>query len=393
MLPSLISRCSAILLILLLHPPIHANIGPKWWGDRTAEPLGLKDVAITHEKLTIDLRPLADVQPVKVEAIYHLNKAGPARTIELFFLTGVSGVRDFMVRLDDRLLESRELPRKKWPGTEDGLPLSWQPPADMPCIDSDKSHSHIYRRPGEQVVLAFSVELPPGRSILSAHYSAKAYDEDENYPTVTWQFPYILAPAREWGSFGGLDVTVYLPEAWQANSNPTLEREGGVLHGHFETLPADCLALSVRAPMGPELQQKMQQTIHWYIALYAFVVISGSVLCWWTGRLLGWILARMTSSRSSLWGVPSALLMPVGWAAVILEIRYLAWEGILGVLAGQEAPYFHEDFSLLFLGTLCLIALILLLGFVLAWGGFQLSVERSERRKTARTIDKAAASA
>ncbi|HEY7314222.1 MAG TPA: hypothetical protein VH643_33025 [Gemmataceae bacterium] len=384
--------CASIVLALLLTAPGRANIGPKWWGDRAAEPLGLKDVAITRETLTIDLRPLADVQPLKVEAIYHLNNAGPARTIELFFLTGVSGVRDFMVRLDDRLLESRELPRKKWPGTEDELPLNWQPPADMPGIDSDNSRSHIYRRPGEQVVLAFFVELPPGRSVLSAHYSAKAYGEDEDYPTVTWQFPYILAPAREWGSFGELDVTVYLPEAWQANSNPALEREGGVLHGHFATLPADCLALAVRQPMGPELQQKMQQTVWAYVGLYAFMVISGSVLCWWAGRLLGWILARMTSSCSSLWGVPSALLMPVGWAAALLESRQLVWEGILGVLAGQEAPYFHERFFLLGLGTLWLIVLALPLGFVLTSGGFRLSLQRSQRRKTARTIDKAAAS-
>lgn len=380
--PSSISGCAAVLLILLLHAPIHANIGPKWWGDRTAEPLGLKDVAIIHEKLTIDLRPLAHVQPVEVEAIYQLNNTGSARKVELFFITGVASVRDFTVRLDDRLLESRKLPRKEWPDPEAELPPSWQPPPNIPCIDYDTSRSHIYLRPGEQVILAFSVELPPGRRLLRANYRAKVCGEDEDYPTVTWQFPYILAPAREWGSFGGLDVTVYLPKAWQAKSTPALERDGDILRGRFASLPADCLALAVRQPMGPELQRKMGQTIWVYGSLCALVMLGGGVVCWWVGRLLGWLLVRGTAHRSLPWGLLLALLMPLLWAVVLLVLRYQTQEGIMGVLGGQESPYFHEHFFGMNAGMICLLPIVLVFGFFLTWDSFRRSLRLAAERQT-----------
>ena len=57
--------CCAALAVLA--PTTRANIGPRWWGDVTTEPWGLKDVAIEHEELVIDLRPLADARPVRVE--------------------------------------------------------------------------------------------------------------------------------------------------------------------------------------------------------------------------------------------------------------------------------------------------------------------------------------
>jgi hypothetical protein len=211
---SVIAGCGGVLLGFLLPASVWANIGPKWWGDPTAEPQGLKGVAITHEQLTIDLRPLADVEPVKVEAIYQLNNPGPAKKLDLLFITGVAGVSDFEVRLGGRPIESKRLTSEK---NLDKLPPNWKPPEDLPGIDSEQTGSRNRFGLTEKIVLAFSLELPHGSSTLEAHYRARATGESENYPTVTWQFPYVLAPAREWGSFGGLDVTVYLPEAWRSN--------------------------------------------------------------------------------------------------------------------------------------------------------------------------------
>jgi hypothetical protein len=361
-----------------------ANIGPQWWGDRTAEPLGLKGVAILQEKLTIDLRPLADLKPVEVEAIYYLNNSGSAKKLDLLFITGVTGVSDFEVRLDGRLLESTRLsPKEQFKGHGE-LPKSWQPPNDMPGIDRKVSG----RRLDNPVVLAFVLELPPGRSTLSARYRARAYGNDESYPTVTWLFPYILAPAREWESFGGLDVTVYLPETWQSNSTPALEREGGILHGSFTNLPADCLALAVRMPMGPEWQEKLRSRIWWCVALYVFVVISGGILCWRAGRFFGRLLVQRARPGAwvrewpILWAVPLALLLTVGWDAVNLGATALALGRIYGVFAGQESPYFHENifgpfgpFSC----NLCFMLFVLPAGFLFALDGARRSLLHAEQ--------------
>jgi hypothetical protein len=364
-----------------------ANIGPKWWGDRTAEPLGLEGVAIVQEELTIDLRPLTAAQPVEVEAIYHLNNSGSAKKLDLLFITGVSGVSAFEVRLDGRLVESRRVPPEEWFIHKGELPKSWQPPDDMPGIDFEAGRSHIHHVLQNPILLAFDLELPPGRSTLIARYRARAYGEDEDYPTVTWLFPYILAPAREWGSFGGLDVTVYLPDTWQSNSTPALEREGGVLRGSFTTLPADCLALAVREPMGPELQQRLRHTIWWCVALFVLVVMGGGILCWWAGRLLGWFLVQITPpgttvrNRAVLWILPFALLMTAGWEATILGTRSFAQDSIYGVLARQESPYFHEHFFLPNCGTCGLNLLVLPAGFLLAWNGARRSRRQAEQRR------------
>jgi len=54
-------RAVLMALPLLLTPiTVRANLGPPWSGGQiVAEPVGIKDVEITRESLTIDLRPLA----------------------------------------------------------------------------------------------------------------------------------------------------------------------------------------------------------------------------------------------------------------------------------------------------------------------------------------------
>ena len=64
----------------------------------------------------------------------------------------------------------------------------------------------------------------------------------------------MLAPARAWDGFGGLDVTVRLPACWLAASRPGLTQVGGELRGTFESVPVDALAITVApcaAPTGP----------------------------------------------------------------------------------------------------------------------------------------------
>jgi hypothetical protein len=201
---------------------------------------------------------------------------------------------------------------------------------------------------------------------------------------VTWQLPYILAPAREWASFGGLDVTVYLPETWQAASKPSLEREDNVLRGSFAHVPADCLALAVRAPVPSELDSRVRR----YVTLYLLALASGGLLCWWGGRLHGRFLVRKgiphdhaTSVRSYKRGT-FALLLAIGWAAMLVSVLLFAQNDLLKLLAGQESPYYRQRFFLPSCSTVLLLPILLLAGFCLAWGGF----ERSRAGQTEKSL-------
>lgn len=363
----LIAGCVGVLLLSFVPPRVEANIGPQWWGDRAVVPLGLKGVAITRENLTIDLRPLASVQPVSVEATYHLHNAEPAKKPDLLFITGVSGVSDFEVLLNDRRIENRQVP------TEEGthrLPTNWDPPEYLPGLESDRTEGQTHLAPSAKIVLAFSIELLPGTSILRTRYRARATGTDEGYSTVTWLFPYILAPAREWASFGGLDVIVYLPETWQAASKPTLEREDNVLRGSFAHEPADCLALAIRAPVPSELDSRVRR----YVILYLLALASGGLLCCWGGRMYRRYLPRKNTFHGRVKRFNSfergviALLFAISWAAMLVGVLLFAQNDLLKLLAGRESPYYCQRFFLPSCSRVILLPIPLLAAFCLAWG-------------------------
>jgi hypothetical protein len=78
--------------------------------------------------------------------------------------------------------------------------------------------------------------LPPGQHTFTTHYQTEASaDSSRKAATRYWQLAYVLA--RDWGGFGGLDVTVHVPPGWRAASRPSLTREGDQLHGTFDTIP------------------------------------------------------------------------------------------------------------------------------------------------------------
>lgn len=205
-------------------------------------------------------------------------------------------------------------------------------------------------------MVAFSLDLPTGSSALRVRYRARACGAAER-PTVTWQLPYVLAPAREWGAFGRLDVTVHLPDSWDARSTPALEREGDTLRGSFTELPADALLLATGAPVPREYSWAVWLSE----ALWGLVLLGGPVMCWLAGRRLA--RARATSKalgggkiirvafREFVLGVFPALL----WGACIFALVPMSMGIIKPTLHGQESPEFGEPW----LWGTCLICVLI----------------------------------
>ena len=369
-----------ILLSLFLAPDVQANIGREWWGDLAAEPSGLKAVAVSGEKLTIDLRPLATLQRVQVEAIYQLHNPENSKRLKLVFVAGTVDVSAFQVRLDNQVLESSRVSAGEISKYGVHIPESWQRINSMPGID----RAETYARWSQWTLVRFAVEIPSGTHTLAVSYTAKAAGTDEGYPTATWQFPYILAPARDWGSFGGLDVTVYFPEGWQYTTSPPMENEAGILRGTFSELPADILQLAFRAPVGSELQRARVL----YGGFFALAVIGGGALCWWSGRSLGRFLARRVPMDSLVgwrFGVrvlPAALLLAGLWTALICVSWRVTMLGIIGSLAGQESPYFHENFFGVTCFALFLMVACPLLGLLIIWRSASRQVHASKCKRS-----------
>ena len=235
--PHLFVAVHALFLVFMLPRPASANFGSPQGGQVSAEPTGIKEVDITHETLTIDARPLSKGQMVYVEAVYQLDNRGSEKQLHLLFASGSERVSDFQVWLGEQ-----KVPTTPAEGVE--VPASWKPPPKTPGIHGGYylDYGHVAKRP--LTPLACTIVLPPGQQSLKVRYQAEA----SKYPSdlaAYWQFAYVLAPARDWAWFGGLDVTIHLPDGWYAAATPPLTREGEVLHGSFADIPADAIALDI----------------------------------------------------------------------------------------------------------------------------------------------------
>lgn len=309
-------------------------------GQLNSDPSGLKSVSITRETLTIDLRPLATAESVWVEAIYQLNNPGSEKKLELVFIVASWNVDAFQVWLDDKPIPSYKLEQKE-------IPASWNPPRETPALQPEMKLEYEFQRLPEQ--LGFTITLPAGAHTLKARYKSDAGRNLRGKPLVYWQFAYVLAPAREWAGFGGLDVTVQLPPGWQHAITPLLQRTGDELRGSFPNVPADHFALTVQAPT-PRLYDLLGSML---LVLFWFVVGAGGVVIAWCG----W--RRKTKEKLYVFAAFAGVL----WAAMIAVAGFAQLNFPEWILPEKQIAHYGYDDLFAGVGILLLSAIALILGF------------------------------
>ena len=254
---------------------------------------------------------------VHIEAIHALSVA-EAIAVPLVFLTGSDSIGDAQVTVDGVpvTLDLRRLEE----------PVAWQPPDTTPGLGGGDPVRLPIDAPTTELV--FEVDLGPGPHTLAVRYAVfparQAWGAE---PTVVWQLGYVLAPARRWGGFGGLDVEVWVPPGWAAAADPALQRRGDALLGRFDGLPADHVVLTLQAPAGP-----------WHPILavagptvWLAVVLSGPLGLRW---LVRWGLRR--GPGRWVGGVTSALAV-LWWVAFLAATGFALASGGLGIDPLQRA--------------------------------------------------------
>ena len=285
------------LLLFLLAAPAWANMAsPTEPGTPAGEPAAALDgLRIAREALTLDLRPLGRGRPFgAVEAEYRIVNTGEARTVPLEFLTLGDDGGAAEVWLDGRPVRSVRVDSL-------AVPPAWTVAERTPALDGDPSPYETRVGFGRPTGLRFVVTIPPGQHTVRVRYRVRPGSYDAGgHPNRVWQTAYSLAPARRWAGFGTLDVTVWVPAAWEAAASLPLRREGDALVGRFDRVPGDVLAVSLRAP-APALRWPLRAAgVAVALLAVGFVgVVSGrlaaragrGVGAAWPGAVLGGVLA------------------------------------------------------------------------------------------------------
>ncbi|MBA4187311.1 MAG: hypothetical protein C0467_04750 [Planctomycetaceae bacterium] len=348
--------------LALLAAPVAANVGPPATGGQvTGEPVGIRHIQIVREKLVIDLRPVARDQKAMVEATYQLQNNGAEQSLDLLFAGGSYEVVEFEVLFDGKPIATK-------PISGATIPDSWKPPKETPNFGDGQKLDYA---PGLRdfkysvKLVGFSLTVPTGPHTLMVRYSAAAATNWLGQPTRHHQFAYVLAPARSWDGFGGLDVTLHLPEGWIAVVTPQLEREGDTLRGSFEHLPADSIAITFRAPEG-----------RWYRPLigisqsvFAAVGIAGLIVSWVMGRWRGRRTAQAVNAGQTriprIW--PWALAIGMLWSVGVFASGLFAVYGAeLTLPEGQVVKYGYGQL-IEALGVGLLAPHVAVVGFLIAY--------------------------
>lgn len=345
-----------------------ANVGaPTSGGQLAGEPAGIRDVAILREDLVIDLRPLADDGEVEVVATYHLDNPAAETALDLVFASGSGDPGGFRVTLDGRAISTIERKRIE-------LPASWRAPGFTPWAGRDIDYP--LRDPG--IPIGFQLALASGRHELSISYSADALRHHVREPTLLRQFAYVLSPARTWAGFGGLDVTVRLPAGWDAWVSPALARDHDTLHAVFPAVPADAIALSVRAPTGA---YGPLRTAAW--TAFAIVALGGGVAVFAWAAVRG----RRRFAAGKLPSTLGELGIGVAWVALFLATGLGASFGPAWLLPPNQVDHrgYGEGIGafLIALGALP----VLVLGVWLARAAGRLAYRREARRTANRAAE------
>lgn len=330
--PSIYLILCALSLGLTVAGDASANMASPWQpGVMAGEPYGVTaGLAIRGERLSIDMRPLADRGDALVHAAYSVDNPHDTTEVVLDFVA--TQISDTPVVLVDGqpVTATRQ--------EDAALPDSWVPPETAPSFEADAVPLESWKTAG---VHRFTTTLSPGPHTLDVRYSAVAANFHGHAVFREHSVAYALAPARAWKSFGGLEVEVLVPPGWEAKSLPALPRAGDTLSAHFATLPADHLVITIRPPP----------------------VTPAGTLPFWAGLVGGLALAIFMGTRLARRPRFSALLTLSALAAAAIAAVALVWltESALtgdlpAHLVSRRYSYGHGMSLLLYSAALCIAA-------------------------------------
>jgi hypothetical protein len=340
----------ALILLIILPFNAFANMAsPARPGALHGEPSGLEKIKISREELMVDLRPLLNGEKTSVEATYFLENIGAEKEVNLVFAFATLGVESFQVWLDEKEISINKIKVEQFPS-------SWKAPTTTPELNSQQPLEYAYFRPQENVMSGFTIKIGTGKHVLKARYKSEAASNRKGAPIKYWQFAYVLAPAREWASFGGLNIRIHIPKDWNYAANVELTRDGDFLLGSFANVPADALAMTLQMPE-PRWYQALSKI---YFTLFVLSLPLGLMAVSWLS-LSKKYLPNRRFWKGSLASLATALAIGITGVLAIFGADYL-------IPAAQLSSYGYGNVFTV-AALIFLVVIILFVGLLISWIG------------------------
>jgi hypothetical protein len=253
------------------------------------------------------------------------------------------------------------------------LPKEWLLPDSVTgnVLDNGSIRREGISAPGNS--LRFTLTIPSGEHTIAVRYNASLRHNVARLPVITWYADYILAPAKQWASFGSLHTTVLLPEGWEAESTPGMIRKGDTLSGEWDIIPNNLLSITFHAPVSSVLG--FADT-----GIPIITLLLCAVLLVRAGMKMGrkFAAGKITILSALFRACAVTVMVPVILLIVIGFIRSM----LLSSLAGAQASSGY-DYGVLF-GLAMMMPLIILVSLILiAFAGTAAHV--FERKKALKT--------
>ncbi len=282
---------------VIFAPTAQANMAKPWDdGDVIGEPLGAwKSLHVVREDLQFDLRVLAEKKAnIKVRATYQIDNRAAAVKVPLFFVA--PGLKSGTVKVDTKsvvgTIERRVVPE------------SWRVQ-----YGEEKSEGML-----------FEVELGPGEHVIEVAYEAlPQYDHSSSRVYQDARVRYVLAPVKQWASFGELHVEVLAPDGWPVEQELGLKQEGGVWRKSFEELPGDTLEISVPFPV--PFGVHLATWALWIVLVLGLIL--GAAVAWRFSFATQENLVRRWFSVVGLGLLQAALFAGILWGSWLLGLAVL----------------------------------------------------------------------
>lgn len=271
----------SLVWLIICSVNLWANVAaPSQGGQTLTEPGGIKNIDILKEDLNLDFTQLGNENLplnerfINVEAIYQIDNPADIAKLDLVFVI-VSDARNFQFFLDDKEITSAPIDNKEFANRQ-----TWKKPDKTPFENRELMYNPYN---GNLRSAKFTLNLPKGKHQLKAKYKAEPTVYKNVGVMKGWQFAYSLAPARDWKSFGELNLNIKIPKDWKFFSNLKLDQNGETLTGNFKEIPADFLAATTQAPIPNSYKNWTDITFFTFLACLFIFPILLIIFAIWKG--------------------------------------------------------------------------------------------------------------